>query len=64
MLENRLNRIRSKFELLGIDTVWIIHPQNRCYISGFKAADGQLDESELPGRNSVHLPVERRELER
>jgi len=45
MFENRLSRIRSKFELLGIDTVWITQPQNRRYISGFKAADGQLDES-------------------
>lgn len=45
MYKKRLNIIRSKFDLLGIDTLWVIQPQNRCYISGFKAPDGQLDES-------------------
>jgi len=45
MYKNRLNIVRSTFELLGIDTLWVIQPQNRRYISGFKAPDGQLDES-------------------
>jgi len=45
IFENRLNLLRSKFESLEVDTVWIIQPENRRYLSGFKAADGQLDES-------------------
>jgi len=45
MYKKRLNSIRSMFESLGIDTLWVIQPQNRRYISGFKAPDGQLDES-------------------
>jgi len=45
IFENRLDLLRSKFDSLGVDTIWIIQPENRRYISGFKAADGQLDES-------------------
>lgn len=45
MFENRLSSLRSKFDSLGVDTVWIIRPENRRYLSGFKAADVQLDES-------------------
>jgi len=45
IFENRLDLLRSKFASLGVDTVWIIQPENRRYLSGFNAADGQLDES-------------------
>ena len=45
LFENRLGLLRNKFDSLGVDTVWIIQPENRRYLSGFKAADGQLDES-------------------
>jgi len=45
MFEKRLRSLRGKFEALEVDTVWIIQPENRRYLSGFKAADGQLDES-------------------
>lgn len=45
ILTNRLNLLRSKLPSLGVDTVWIIQPENRRYLSGFTAADGQLDES-------------------
>jgi Xaa-Pro aminopeptidase len=45
MFENRLSSLRSKFDSLGVDTIWIIQPENRRYLSGFKAADGQLTES-------------------
>ena len=45
IFEKRLDLLRSKFASLGVDTVWIIQPENRRYLSGFKAADGQLDES-------------------
>jgi Xaa-Pro aminopeptidase len=43
--ENRLRKVRDKFENLGIDTFWIIQPENRRYLSDFKASDGQLTES-------------------
>lgn len=45
MFENRLRSLREKFEALEVDAVWIIQPENRRYLSGFKAADGQLNES-------------------
>jgi Xaa-Pro aminopeptidase len=45
MFENRLRSLRSKFEDLEVDTVWIIQPENRRYVSGFRAPDGQLTES-------------------
>jgi Xaa-Pro aminopeptidase len=45
LFENRLRALRSRFDSLGVDTVWIIQPENRRYLSGFKAADGQLNES-------------------
>lgn len=45
MFENRLRSLRSKFEGLEVDTVWIIQPENRRYLSGFRAPDGQLTES-------------------
>ncbi len=45
MFENRLSSLRNKFDILGVDAVWIIQPENRRYLSSFKAADGQLNES-------------------
>jgi len=45
IFKSRLDLLRGKFASLGVDTVWIIQPENRRYLSGFKAADGQLDES-------------------
>jgi Xaa-Pro aminopeptidase len=45
IFKNRLDLLRSKFDSLGVDTIWIIQPENRRYLSGFKAADGQLNES-------------------
>jgi Xaa-Pro aminopeptidase len=45
MYENRVDTLRGKFQDLGIDTFWIIQPENRRYLSGFKAQDGQLTES-------------------
>ena len=43
--ENRVQSLRDKFESLGVDTVWIIQPENRRYLSDFRAVDGQLAES-------------------
>lgn len=45
MFEDRLRSLRGKFDALEVDTVWIIQPENRRYLSGFRAADGQLNES-------------------
>jgi Xaa-Pro aminopeptidase len=45
MFENRVNTLRERFEGLEIDTLWITQPENRRYLSGFKASDGQLTES-------------------
>jgi len=45
MYENRVETLRGTFQDLGIDTFWIIQPENRRYLSGFKAPDGQLTES-------------------
>jgi Xaa-Pro aminopeptidase len=45
MQENRVDTLRGKFQDLGIDTIWIIQPENRRYLSRFKAPDGQLTES-------------------
>jgi len=45
MDENRVDKLRAKFQDLNIDTIWIVQPENRRYLSGFKAPDGQLTES-------------------
>jgi Xaa-Pro aminopeptidase len=45
MYENRVDKLRGKFQDLGIDTLWIAGQENRRYLSGFKAPDGQLTES-------------------
>ena len=45
MFENRVQSLRNRFESLGVDTVWIIQPENRRYLAGFTAVDGQLTES-------------------
>jgi len=45
IFEKRMRSFRNKFESLGVDTVWIIQPENRRYLSNFTAVDGQLNES-------------------
>ena len=45
VFENRLGSLRNKFDSVAVDTVWIIQPENRRYISGFRATDVQLNES-------------------
>lgn len=42
---NRMKKLREKLAAGPLDTLWIIQPENRRYLSGFKAADGQLTES-------------------
>jgi Xaa-Pro aminopeptidase len=43
--QKRLTHLREKLSDISPDTVWIIQPENRRYLSGFKAEDGQLTES-------------------
>jgi Xaa-Pro aminopeptidase len=45
MYEDRVDELRGKFQGFGIDTLWIVQPENRRYLSGFKAQDGGLTES-------------------
>jgi len=37
--------LRERLRGMRLDTLWIIQPENRRYLSGFKATDGQLTES-------------------
>ncbi|MBN2032043.1 MAG: aminopeptidase P family protein [Deltaproteobacteria bacterium] len=41
----RVTRLRETLDHANFDTVWITQPENRRYLSGFKAEDGQLTES-------------------
>jgi len=41
----RLSLVRERLVDLKLDAFWIIQPNNRRYLSGFKAGDGQLTES-------------------
>ena len=41
----RLDIFRGFLGGKGPDTAWIIQPENRRYLSGFKAGDPQLNES-------------------
>ena len=41
----RVAEVRERLDRAGVDTLWIIQPENRRYLSGFKAGDGQLTES-------------------
>ena len=41
----RVTALREKLPDISPDTVWIIQPENRRYLSGFKAEDTQLNES-------------------
>ncbi len=45
MYEDRVDALRGKFQGFGIDTLWVVRPENRRYLSGFKAPDGGLTES-------------------
>jgi len=42
---SRLEKLRASFEGLGIDCLLVYQPHNRRYLSGFKPADTQIDES-------------------
>jgi Xaa-Pro aminopeptidase len=42
---NRLARLRSRYQDQGIDTLLVLKGENRRYLSGFTGEDGQFDES-------------------
>jgi Xaa-Pro aminopeptidase len=41
----RVQKLRERLADGPLDTIWIMQPENRRYLSGFKAGDGQLTES-------------------
>ncbi|MGD9160445.1 MAG: Xaa-Pro peptidase family protein [Desulfobacteraceae bacterium] len=43
--KNRLKNLRKKIKDKTPDMLWIVQPENRRYLSGFRAADTQLNES-------------------
>lgn len=45
VFKRRLETLRGGLASKSPDTLWIIQPENRRYLSGFKAADTQLNES-------------------
>ncbi len=52
--ENRLKLFREKLKDTPADTAWIVQPENRRYLSGFKAEDPQLTESS--GSLLINMP--------
>ena len=44
-IHHRIRRVREELNHLPLDTLWVLQPENRRYLSGFKATDGQLTES-------------------
>ncbi len=45
LYSQRLIVLRNKMDNEGLDAVWVIQPENRRYLSGFKAPDPQFTES-------------------
>ena len=43
--QNRVTKLREKLANIACDTLWILRPENRRYLSGFEAIDTQIDES-------------------
>jgi Xaa-Pro aminopeptidase len=43
--KRRLSYLRDKLGQDSLDTIWIIQPENRRYLSGFRANDPQINES-------------------
>jgi Xaa-Pro aminopeptidase len=59
----RIRLLREKLDRLPFDTLWVLQPENRRYLSGFKATDGQLTESSgslLVTRDSLVLVTDSR----
>ena len=45
LFRKRIGALRQRLAALSPDTMWIIQPENRRYLSGFRAEDAQLTES-------------------
>ena len=45
LFRKRIGALRQRLAVLSPDTMWIIQPENRRYLSGFRAEDAQLTES-------------------
>ncbi len=41
----RVSALKEKLRALSCDTIWVIQPENRRYLSGFRAEDSQINES-------------------
>ena len=41
----RVEAFREKLKTMSFDTAWIVQPENRQYLSGFRAEDSQINES-------------------
>jgi len=59
----RIEKFRENLDNASVDAGWIVRPENRRYLSGFKARDSQLDESSgslLIGKDSLILVTDSR----
>ncbi len=59
----RIENFRANFNKVSLDAGWIVRPENRRYLSGFKARDSQLDESSgslLIGKSNLFLLTDSR----
>ena len=45
VFQKRLQVLREKITNIKADTIWVVQPENRRYLSGFRAVDTQLNES-------------------
>ena len=63
----RMIALRERIEDISPDTLWIIQPENRRYLSGFKAGDPHLTESSgsllINGDNAILVTDSRFTLE-
>jgi Xaa-Pro aminopeptidase len=63
VFQKRLTTLRENLTPKSPDTLWIVQPENRRYLSGFKASDPQLNESSgslLINRNRAYLITDSR----
>ena len=45
LFKDRISRLRERLREEGVDGIWITQPENRRYVSGFRATDLQFTES-------------------
>ncbi|MFO8091004.1 MAG: Xaa-Pro peptidase family protein, partial [Desulfatiglandaceae bacterium] len=62
-MATRIQKFKGNLDKASVDAGWIVRPENRRYLSGFKARDSQLDESSgslLIGKDSLVLLTDSR----